>query len=77
MLLRLLLFTAFDCLPLWITGGRGKLLLRVVHEITGVKLIVERIGHSLVHGAGKKDGKKIYGRIAVLIFLSVTHASEF
>jgi hypothetical protein len=52
MLLMLLLFTALDCLPLWITSRWGKLLLRIVHEITGIELITERIGH------GKKRGEK-------------------
>ena len=55
----LLLFTALNCLPLWITTShRGKLLLRVVHEITGVELVIVRIGHASVHEAGEKDGKK-------------------
>ena len=55
MLLRLL-FTALDRLPRWITS----LLLRFVHEITGIKLITERIGHASDHEPGKKDGEKKY-----------------
>ena len=43
--LRALLFTALDCLPLWITSRRRMLLLGLVHEIPGAKWIIERIGH--------------------------------
>jgi hypothetical protein len=58
MLLRPLLFTALDCLPLWITS-RGKVLLRFVHETTGVKSITVGIGHASVHEPGKKREKKV------------------
>ena len=57
----LLVLLLFNCLPLWITArhwGKLLLLLRVVHEITGVELSIERIGHCSVHEPGKKDGKK-------------------
>jgi len=57
----LLRFTALDGLPLRITSHWGKLLLRFIHEITGIELIIERIGHASVHERGKSQGKKVTG----------------